>query len=306
MSDAATTPAAARGTSLSRDVAKRLFRHPTGLLGMTVIALFVLSAIFAPFLRPGDPLKSNLRTRNIPPTLVMSPADLETRGLSRGAYPLGTDAQGRDLLQRVLYGGRISLRVGLFAVAMAMSVGTLLGLLAGYWGGRVDMFIVWLIDILLAFPGILLAISIVAVLGSSLTNALIAISITQVPIYIRIVRSVTLQLRGSEYVQAALALGSRSPRVILGHILPNSLSPLLVQLTMSTGTAILDVAALGFLGLGAQPPAAEWGVMIADGYNRFREAPWLSIAPGLAIFLSVIGFNLLGDAARDALDPRLK
>ena len=306
MSDAVTTPQAAHGTSLSRDVAKRLFRHPTGLLGMTVIALFVVSAIFAPFLRPGDPLKSNLRTRNIPPTLVMSPADLETRGLSRGAYPLGTDAQGRDLLQRVLYGGRISLRVGLFAVAMAMSVGTLLGLLAGYWGGRVDMFIVWLIDILLAFPGILLAISIVAVLGSSLTNALIAISITQVPIYIRIVRSVTLQLRGSEYVQAALALGSRSPRVILGHILPNSLSPLLVQLTMSTGTAILDVAALGFLGLGAQPPAAEWGVMIADGYNRFREAPWLSIAPGLAIFLSVIGFNLLGDAARDALDPRLK
>lgn len=306
MSDAATAPAAERGSSLSRDVAKRLFRHPTGLLGMAIIVLFVLSAFFAPFLRPGDPLKSNLRTRNIPPTLVMSPADLETRGLSRGDYPLGTDAQGRDLLQRVLYGGRISLRVGLFAVAIAMSVGTLLGLLAGYWGGRVDMFIVWLIDILLAFPGILLAISIVAVLGSSLTNALIAISITQVPIYIRIVRSVTLQLRGSEYVQAALALGSGSQRVILGHILPNSLSPLLVQLTMSTGTAILDVAALGFLGLGAQPPAAEWGVMIADGYNRFREAPWLSIAPGLAIFLSVIGFNLLGDAARDALDPRLK
>lgn len=305
MSDVTTAPAAL-ASSPRRDVLKRLFRHPTGLLGMIVIVLFVLSAIFAPFLRPGDPLKSNLRTRNIPPTLVMSGADLEARGLTRGAYPFGTDAQGRDLLQRVLYGGRISLRVGLFAVAMAMAVGTLLGLLAGYWGGKVDMFIVWLIDILLAFPGILLAISIVAVLGSSLTNALIAISITQVPIYIRIVRSVTMSLRGSEYVQAALALGSRSPRVVLSHILPNSLSPLLVQLTMSTGTAILDVAALGFLGLGAQPPAAEWGVMIADGYNRFREAPWLSIAPGLAIFLSVIGFNLLGDAARDALDPRLK
>ncbi|MFA5594075.1 MAG: ABC transporter permease, partial [Trueperaceae bacterium] len=155
------------------------------------------------------------------------------------------------------------------------------------------------------FPGILLAISIVAVLGPSLTNALIAISITQVPIYTRIVRSATLALRQSEYVQAARALGSGAPRIIFGHILPNSLSPLLVQFTMSTGTAILDVAALGFLGLGAQPPAAEWGVMIADGYNRFREAPWLSIAPGLAIFLSVIGFNLLGDAARDALDPRL-
>lgn len=304
MSDT-TTVTAVRGTSLGRDVLKRLLKHPTGLIGFGIIVLFILSAIFAPLLRPGDPLRSNLSTRNIPPTLVMSEADLDARGLSRSDYPLGTDAQGRDLYRRVLYGGRISLRVGLMAVLMAMSVGTILGLIAGYWGGRVDMFVVWLVDILLAFPGILLAISIVAVLGPSLTNALIAISITQVPIYTRIVRSATLALRQSEYVQAARALGSGAPRVIFGHILPNSLSPLLVQFTMSTGTAILDVAALGFLGLGAQPPAAEWGVMIADGYNRFREAPWLSIAPGLAIFLSVIGFNLLGDAARDALDPRL-
>ncbi len=307
MTEAADTTVvtAERGSSLGRDVAKRLLRHPTGLLGMAIIVLFILSAIFAPLLRSGDPLRSNLSTRNIPPTLVMSPSDLETRGLARGDFPLGTDAQGRDLLRRVLYGGRISLRVGLLAVAMAMFAGTILGLLGGYFGGRVDMFVVWLVDILLAFPGILLAISIVAVLGPSLTNALIAISITQIPIYTRIVRSATMSLRESEYVQAARALGSGAPRIVFGHILPNSLSPLLVQITMSTGTAILDVAALGFLGLGAQPPAAEWGVMISDGYNRFREAPWLSIAPGLAIFLSVIGFNLLGDAARDALDPRL-
>lgn len=300
-----TTTKAERGSSLGRDVLKRLLRHPTGMVGLGIIVVFVLSAIFAPALRPGDPLRSTLATRNIPPTLVMSRADLDARGLSRGDYPLGTDAQGRDLYRRVLYGGRISLRVGLMAVLIAMSLGTVLGLVGGYWGGRVDMFVVWLVDILLAFPGILLAISIVAVLGPSLTNALIAISITQVPIYTRIVRSATLALRQTEYVQAARALGSKAPRIIFGHILPNSLSPLLVQFTMSTGTAILDVAALGFLGLGAQPPAAEWGVMIADGYNRFREAPWLSIAPGLAIFLSVIGFNLLGDAARDALDPRL-
>jgi peptide/nickel transport system permease protein len=300
-----TITVAEKGSSLGRDVLKRLLRHPTGLIGLGIIVLFILSAILAPLLSPGDPLKSNLRTRLIPPTLVMSGADLEARNLSRGDFPLGTDAQGRDLLRRVLYGGRISLRVGLAAVLMAMSVGTILGLIGGYWGGRIDLFIVWFIDILLAFPGILLAISIVAVLGPSLTNALIAISITQIPIYTRIVRSATLSLRESEYVQAALALGSRAPRIIFGHILPNSLSPLLVQITMSTGTAILDVAALGFLGLGAQPPAAEWGVMISDGYNRFREAPWLSIAPGLAIFFSVIGFNLLGDAARDALDPRL-
>ena len=300
-----TTTKAERGSSLGRDVLKRLLRHPTGMVGLGIIVVFVLSAIFAPALRPGDPLRSTLATRNIPPTLVMSRADLDARSLSRGDYPLGTDAQGRDLYRRVLYGGRISLRVGLMAVLIAMSLGTVLGLVGGYWGGRVDMFVVWLVDILLAFPGILLAISIVAVLGPSLTNALIAISITQVPIYTRIVRSATLALRQTEYVQAARALGSKAPRIIFGHILPNSLSPLLVQFTMSTGTAILDVAALGFLGLGAQPPAAEWGVMIADGYNRFREAPWLSIAPGLAIFLSVIGFNLLGDAARDALDPRL-
>ncbi len=306
MSDVVAASTTTEGKSLGSEALRRLLRHPTGITGLVIILLFILTSVLAPVLRPGDPLRSNLRARNIPPTVLMSQEELDSRSLTRGAHPFGTDAQGRDLLQRVLYGGRISLRVGLIAVALAMSVGTLLGLLAGYLGGKFDLFMVWLIDILLAFPGILLAISIVAVLGPSLTNALIAISITQVPIYIRIVRSVTLGLRESEYVQAARSLGSGTPRIILGHILPNSLSPLLVQVTMSVGTAILDVAALGFLNLGAQPPAAEWGVMISDGFNRFREAPWLSIAPGLAIFLSVIGFNLLGDAARDVLDPRLK
>ena len=305
MSDVVAASQSTRATSLGRDALRRLLRHPTGMLGLVIIVLFILTALLAPVIRPGDPLKSNLRARNIAPTLLMSNTQLQELELTRGSYPFGTDAQGRDLLQRVFYGGRISLRVGLIAVVLAMTVGTLLGLIAGYFGGKIDMAIVWLIDILLAFPGILLAISIVAVLGPSLTNSLIAISITQVPIYIRIMRSVTMSLRESEYVHAAQAMGSRTPRVVLGHILPNSLSPLLVQVTMSIGTAILDVAALGFLGLGAQPPAAEWGVMIADGFDRFRAAPWLSIAPGLAIFLSVIGFNLLGDAARDALDPRL-
>lgn len=305
MSDVVAASQSTRATSLGRDAMRRLLRHPTGMLGLIIIVLFILTALLAPVIRPGDPLKSNLRARNIAPTLLMSNTQLQELELTRGSYPFGTDAQGRDLLQRVFYGGRISLRVGLIAVVLAMTVGTLLGLIAGYFGGKIDMAIVWLIDILLAFPGILLAISIVAVLGPSLTNSLIAISITQVPIYIRIMRSVTMSLRESEYVHAAQAMGSRTPRVVLGHILPNSLSPLLVQVTMSIGTAILDVAALGFLGLGAQPPAAEWGVMIADGFDRFRAAPWLSIAPGLAIFLSVIGFNLLGDAARDALDPRL-
>jgi peptide/nickel transport system permease protein len=295
-----------RGRSLTQDAFRHLLRNPTGLLGLGIIVFFVLTSILAPVLRPGDPLRSNLRSRTIPPTMIMTQQELQARSLTRWSHPFGTDAQGRDLLMRVLYGGRISLRVGLIAVAMALVAGTTLGLIAGYWGGRVDLFIVWLIDILLAFPGILLAIAIVAVLGPSLTNSLIAISITQVPIYIRIVRAVTMGLKQSEYVQAASSLGSKAPRIIMSHILPNSLSPLLVQLTLSIGTAILDVAALGFLGLGAQPPAPEWGSMISDGFGRFREAPWLSISPGLGIFFSVVGFNLLGDAIRDVLDPRLK
>lgn len=289
-----------------RETMRKLVQHPTGLLGLLIIITFVVVSIAAPLIRPGDPLRSNLRTRQIPPTVLMSNDELESRNLTRFEYPFGTDVQGRDNLQRVLYGGRISLRVGLAAVLFAATIGTVLGLVAGYFGGWVDIFITWLVDILLAFPGILLAIAIVAVLGSSLTNSLIAISITQIPLYIRIVRSVTLSLRRSEYVQAAESVGAKAPRIIFGHILPNSLSPLLVQITMSIGNAILDVAALGFLGLGAQPPAAEWGSMISDGFGRFREAPWLSIAPGLAIFFAVVGFNLLGDAVRDVLDPRLR
>lgn len=285
---------------------KKLVRHPTGLLGLIIIVVFVVVSLAAPLIRPGDPLRSNLRTRQIPPTVIMSVSELADRGLSRFEYPFGTDVQGRDNLQRVLYGGRISLRVGLAAVMFAATIGTVLGLMAGYFGGWIDTFMTWLVDILLAFPGILLAIAIVAVLGSSLTNSLIAISITQIPLYIRIVRSVTLSVRQTEYVQAAQSIGSKPARIIFGHILPNSLSPLLVQITMSIGNAILDVAALGFLGLGAQPPAAEWGAMISDGFGRFREAPWLSIAPGLAIFFAVVGFNLLGDAVRDVLDPRLR
>src|SRR5690554_6631314 len=170
---------ATKGRSLASDAFRLLLRHPTGLLGIGIIVLFVLASVLAPFLRPGDPLRSNLQARRIAPTVIMSQAELDARGLDRFSYPFGTDVQGRDMLMRVLYGGRISLRVGLAAVAIAMTVGTLLGLIAGYMGGRVDMFIVWLIDILLAFPGILLAISIVAVLGPSLTNSLIAISITQ-------------------------------------------------------------------------------------------------------------------------------
>lgn len=277
--------------SAFRSSVKRFFRHPTGVAGLGIILFFALASLLAPVLSPYDPTTDrNLRSRLAPPS---------------AEHWFGADELGRDLFTRVWHGGRISLRVGLLAVAIAVTIGTLLGLLAGYVGGWTDTLVVWFMDILLAFPGILLAIAIVATLGPSLTNALIAISITQIPIYTRIVRSVVLSLRESEYVQAAKAMGSGGSRIVFRHILPNSLSPLIVQLTLSIGVAILDVAALGFLGLGAQPPAPEWGLMIRDGFSQFLRAPWMSIFPGIAIFLSVVGFNLLGDAVRDILDPRL-
>jgi peptide/nickel transport system permease protein len=274
-----------------KNALQRFFRHPTGVVGLSVIGFFIVISLLAPVLRPYDAT----RDRNL--TARLNPPSAE--------HWFGTDELGRDMFTRVWHGGRISLRVGLIAVGIAVVIGTLLGLVAGYVGGWIDTGIVWLVDILMAFPGILLAIAIVAVLGPSLTNAMIAISVTQIPRYARIIRSVVLSLRESEYVQAARALGSNPVRIVALHILPNSLSPLVVQLTLSIGVAILDVAALGFLGLGAQPPNPEWGLMIRDGFSQFLRAPWMSIFPGLAIYLSVVGFNLLGDAIRDVLDPRL-
>jgi peptide/nickel transport system permease protein len=304
---------AGRPRPQTQELLRRFFRNPTGVTGLIIVGFFVLASLLAPLLHPYDPTTDrNLRLRLAPPSWTLSDgerAELSQRAgreLTRWSLPFGADENGRDLLVRVWHGGRISLRVGLMAVGIAAVVGVLLGLLAGYRGGWLDTGIVWLVDILLAFPGILLAIAIVATLGPSLTNALIAISITQIPAYVRITRAVVIGLRSSEYVQAAQALGSGGSRVVFRHILPNSLSPILVQLTLSIGVAILDVAALGFLGLGAQPPNPEWGVMIRDGYRQFLRAPWMSIFPGLAIFFSVVGFNLLGDAIRDVLDPRLK
>lgn len=303
---------AVRGRSLLQDAVRRFFRNPTGVVGLAVVLFFIVMSLLAPVLRPYDATTDrNLRLRLSPPSWTLTQgeraelsddADIE---VSRWTLPFGTDENGRDLLVRVWHGGRISLRIGMIAVTLSATVGVLLGLFSGYLGGRFDLVVVWMMDVVQAFPGILLAIAIVATLGPSLTNALIAISITQVPSYVRITRSVVLGLRGSEYVQAARALGSGGGRIVFGHILPNSLSPIMVQLTLSIGGVILEVAALGFLGLGAQPPYPEWGVMIRDGYRQFLRAPWMSIFPGLAIFLSVVGFNLLGDAIRDVLDPRL-
>jgi peptide/nickel transport system permease protein len=261
----------------------------------------------APILYPYDAKRDrNLKLKTTAPTWTLSQEELDKKDLMRWSHIFGTDSNGRDVLIRVWHGGRISLTVGLLAVILSSSIGVLLGLISGFFGGRVDQAISWLVDVLLAFPGILLAIAIAAALGPSLQNSLLAISVTQIPVYIRIVRSVTLSLREAEYVQAARSLGSKSPRLIFAHIFPNGISPLIVQLTLSIGSAILDVAALGFLGLGAQPPTPEWGAMISDGFDKFRQAPWMSFFPGVAIFLTVVGFNLLGDGIRDAFDPRLK
>jgi len=264
----------------------------SGVLGASLVLLVVGLSLLAPILSPYDPT----RDRNL--SLRLQPPSAEHR--------LGTDEIGRDLLRRVWHGGRVSLGIGLGALIIALTVGATIGLWAGYAGGWVDRVAMAAIDVLMAFPGILLAIAIVAVLGPNLSNTMLAIGVTQVPDFARIVRASVLSLRTQEFVVAAEALGAHSPRVILRHLLPNSLSPLLVQGTLAIGSAILSAASLGFLGLGVSAPHPEWGAMIRDGYSHFLRAPWLSLAPGAAIYLTVIGFNLLGDALRDNLDPRTR
>jgi peptide/nickel transport system permease protein len=219
---------------------------------------------------------------------------------------LGTDDLGRDILSRLIWGGRISLIVGFSAVLFAMALGTLIGLLTGFYGGKLDAIIMRLIDILMAFPAILLAIAIVAALGPGLEHAMLAVAIVGVPYYTRIVRSSVLALREREYMIAAQALGSNDWRMIAAHLFPNSLPPLIIAATLDVGWMIMFAAGLSFLGLGAQPPAAEWGIMLSEGHKFIRQAPHASIIPGLAIFLVVLSLNLLGDGLRDALDPRLR
>jgi peptide/nickel transport system permease protein len=219
---------------------------------------------------------------------------------------MGTDNLGRDIFRRILHGARLSLSVGIVAVAISGTGGTVLGLVSGYFGGTVDMVIMRIVDILMAFPGMLLAIAIVAVRGTGLFNTVIAISVVGVTGYARLVRSMVLSLREREYILAAHMVGVRNPRIIFRHILPNSLAPLIVSATMGIGGQILTAAALGFLGLGAQPPAPEWGVMISDGRPFLRQTPHMVFFPGMAIMFTVLGFNLLGDGLRDALDPQMQ
>lgn len=274
-----------------RDGWKQLRKNRLAIIGFAIILFFILVAIFAPLFTSYSYDQQNLANRLHPPSKE---------------YLLGTDHLGRDIFTRIAYGARVSLQVGFFAVTGALVFGSLLGILAGYFGRWIDMLISRIFDIMLAFPSILLAIAIVAILGPSLENALLAIAVVNIPIFGRLVRSRVISLREEEFIMAAKAQGMKSGRVILHHVLPNSIAPIIVQATLSFGTAILEAAALGFLGLGAQPPTPEWGQMLADSREFIQLAPWTMLAPGLSIMLVVLGFNLIGDGLRDALDPRMK
>lgn len=274
-----------------REAWRSFSKNKVAVVGAIIVLFFILLAVFAPLIAKeglNDQLQSD---RLLPPS---------------AQYWLGTDDFGRDILSRIIYGARISLSVGFFSVIASVIVGSILGIIAGYYGRWVDMIISRIFDIMLAFPSILLAIAIVSVLGPGLENALIAIAIINVPNFGRLIRSKVLSIKEDEYITAAKAIGMKDVRILFSHILPNSMAPVIVQGTLAVATAILEAAALGFLGLGAQAPAPEWGKMLADSKSYLQSAPWTMIFPGLAIMLTVLGFNLMGDGLRDALDPKMK
>lgn len=279
------------------DQLEKLFRNKTGVAGLIIITIFVLCALFAPLIAPHDPLENALYEQLIPPVW-------DEGGSSKNL--LGTDDLGRDILSRLIYGARVSLMVGLVSVGIAVLFGTLFGAIAGFFGGWLDNVIMRFMDIILAFPGILLAIVIVAYLGPGLRNAMIAIGVISIPRFARIVRASVIEEYEKDYVLAARAVGARNRRIIFNSILPNCLAPIIVQASLGFGSAILDAAGLSFLGLGAQPPIPEWGAMIAMGRSMILRAWWVMTFPGIAILFGVLGFNLLGDGLRDALDPRLR
>lgn len=287
----ARVPAPRRRTGFYQDAWRRLRRNRAALLGLLIIAAFALAAVLAPFILRADPIEQDLDAQLLPP--------------SRQHW-LGTDDLGRDLLTRIVYGGRTSLTVGIVSVVLALSVGTVLGLLAGFYGRWADSVTMRVMDIMLAFPATLLAIFIVGIRGPGLNNAMLAIGVINIPIFARLVRGSVLRVRGEEFVEAARALGAAAKRILGRHILPNTLAPIIVQATLGIGAAILEAAGLSFLGLGAQAPTPEWGAMLTNTREFLRDAPWAATFPGIAILLTVVGFNLLGDGLRDALDPRLR
>lgn len=278
-------------TGQFREVLRRLRRNRAAIAGGIIVLLFVAVALLAPLIVPYPPNEGDLAKRLSPPSRE---------------HLLGTDPLGRDLLSRVIYGARISLQIQVVSVAIALGVGTMLGLLGGYYGGAIDHVIMRLMDILLAFPGIFLAISIIAVLGPGLVNLMLAAGIYSVPQFARIVRGSVLSLKEKEFIEAARAVGESDGSILFRYILPNSMAPIIIQTTLRMATVLLTASGLSFLGLGVQPPTAEWGAMLSNARAYLITAPHVATVPGLAIMLVVMGFNLFGDGLRDSLDPRLK
>jgi len=294
-----------RSNSLWRLTLRRIFKQKSAIVGLILLGMLILIAIFAPVMTPYNPDqvligKENVTRREAPCIhLLGCPKD-------KPQHIMGIDGNVRDQFTRVLYGTRISLYVGFSTVAVAIIIGTLLGAIAGYSGGWLDNVIMRILDVLLAFPSLLLAITIVSVLGKGLQNALLAIAIVSIPSYARVVRASVLSVKENAYVSASRALGASHFHILLNRILPNAIPPLIVRGTLGIGTAILDAAALSFIGLGAQPPLAEWGTMLGAERNQVFTAPHLVFFPGIAIMITVLAFNLLGDGLRDAIDPRLR
>ncbi|MGL5279884.1 MAG: nickel transporter permease [Cetobacterium sp.] len=272
---------------------KNLKRNKMALFGLVILVIIVLLAIFADQIANYDQvvIKQNLRMRLKPPS---------------SQHWLGTDEFGRDIFARLVHGARVSLKVGLIAVGIAIVIGGFLGAIAGYYGGKLDNIIMRVMDIFLAVPSILLAIAIVSALGPNLLNLMIAVSISSIPRYARIVRASVLSIRDQEFIEAARAIGASDARIIFRHIIPNSLAPVIVQGTLGVANAILSTAGLSFIGLGIQPPAPEWGSMLSGGRQYLRYAWWVTTFPGVSIMITILSLNLLGDGLRDALDPRLK
>lgn len=274
-----------------QDSLKTFKKSKLAVIGTVIVIFFILLAIFGPLLAPQGINEQNFKLKLQPPS---------------SEHWFGTDVFGRDILSRVILGSRLSLMVGFSSVAISIVLGSILGILAGYYGKWVDTIISRIFDILLAFPSILLAIAIVTALGPSLFNALIAIAIINIPNFGRLIRSKVLSIKEEEFITAARAIGMKDGRILLRHVLPNSMTPIIVQGTLAIATAIIEAAALGFLGLGAQAPAPEWGKMLSDARIYLVNAPWTMIFPGIAIMLTVLGFNLMGDGLRDAFDPKMK
>lgn len=282
---------ATRVRSRRGDFIRGILRNRGAVIGLTILVILILGAVLAPVITTYDPIEIN------PPDRLQSPS---------GEHWLGTDPFGRDLFTRMVYGARVSLPVGIIAVVISACFGVVLGLVSGYYGRIVDGIIMRLMDIMLAFPGILLALVIVAILGPNLRNVMIAVGIGGIPRYTRLVRGSVLSSREHVYVEAARVVGVPDRKILFRHIMPNVIGPTVVLSTLSVGTAILSAAGLSFLGLGAQPPSPEWGSMLADGRQFLRTNPWVTSVPGLAIMFTVLSVNMFGDGLRDVLDPRLR